>query len=191
MTSEAQLRRPPADTQDDGEPGAQARWRALIEEHGALLRRTIVRICPKNLGIQFDDIEQDARLRLWRAIRDETILTRPASYIYRTAVTATLDAVRGAKARREETLPETLASRSEPVTDIVARRTQMEQVQHALGKLRENRRQAVLLHLRGLTLPEVARLTGWSEFKARNLIYRGLKQLRKLLREEGIELEAD
>ena len=38
---------------------------------------------------------------------------------------------------------------------------------------------------------EIADLLGWSEAKARNLVYRGLSELRKYLREEGIEYEAE
>ena len=38
-----------------------------------------------------------------------------------------------------------------------------------------------------MTTDEIADLMGWSEPKARNLVYRGLKDLRKALRDAGIE----
>src|SRR5712692_10103132 len=77
-------------------------FRTVMEEYGKFLRDTIARLCPKDLGVQFDDIEQEACLRLWRALQSERNISDMASYIYRIAVTATIDAVRRVKARREE-----------------------------------------------------------------------------------------
>src|SRR6185295_16723515 len=74
----------------------------LLDEYGRYLRNVIARLCPKDMGLQFGDIEQDARLRLWRALESGREITDPASYIYRVAATATIDAVRRVKARREE-----------------------------------------------------------------------------------------
>ena len=45
-------------------------------------------------------------------------------------------------------------------------------------------------HPDGMTTQEIADILGWSEPKARNLVYRGLGELRKHLRDEGIEYEA-
>jgi DNA-directed RNA polymerase specialized sigma24 family protein len=57
--------------------------------------------------------------------------------------------------------------------------------------LPDNRRRAVGLHLEGLTSQEIADLLGWSEPKARNLVYRGLKDVREQLQAEGIDYEID
>jgi DNA-directed RNA polymerase specialized sigma24 family protein len=56
-----------------------------------------------------------------------------------------------------------------------------------MARLPENRRLAVGLHLRGMTTDEIADLMEWSEPKARNLVYRGLKDLRGELRDMGVE----
>jgi RNA polymerase sigma-70 factor (ECF subfamily) len=82
----------------------EAEFNAILEKYGAFLRQTIARICPKDLGIQFDDIEQESRLRLWRAIEAEREINFHGSYIYKIAVSVTIDAIRRAKARREEQL---------------------------------------------------------------------------------------
>jgi len=47
------------------------------------------------------------------------------------------------------------------------------------------------MYLQGMTSQDVADLMGWSEPKSRNLVYRGLKELRKSLREEGIDYEIE
>jgi RNA polymerase sigma-70 factor (ECF subfamily) len=182
----------------------EARFNAVIEEYGRFLRQTIIRFCPRDLGLQFGEIEQDARLRLWRALQNEREIQDPASYLYRIAVTATIDAIRRVKTKREEQLSMTddddeEANRSHrPVVDparspeeLAERHQLVRKVQHALARLPENRRRAVSLHLEGLTSQEIAGLLAWTEPKARNLVYRGLKDLRELLRGEGVDYEAD
>src|SRR5688500_14435719 len=80
------------------------RFSTIVEDYGRFLRNTIRQICPKDLGIQLDDIEQEARLRLWRALQSERDVTDLASYLYRICVSTTIDAVRRVKTRREEQL---------------------------------------------------------------------------------------
>jgi RNA polymerase sigma-70 factor (ECF subfamily) len=72
----------------------EERFNAVVEEFGTLLRRAIVRYCPHDKGLHFDDIEQEARMRLWRALQSEREVTNYASYLYRIAATATIDALR-------------------------------------------------------------------------------------------------
>lgn len=60
---------------------AEAHFNSVIEEYGKFLRQTIVHFCPKDLGLQFTDIEQEARLWLWRALRSEREINDLASYL--------------------------------------------------------------------------------------------------------------
>ena len=62
-------------------------------------------------------------------------------------------------------------------------------MQEGLRRLQENRRRAVGLHLQGMTTDEIARMAGWTEPKARNLVYRGLADLRVELRGMGVDVE--
>lgn len=169
----------------------------LLERYSALLRQQIRQHCPRDLGIQVSDIEQEARVRLWKVLQRETELNDPASYIYRIAVSATIDAVRRVLARREEQLhvesedePSSIDFVADPVHGpdaVTERRELMSAVAAALASLAEKRRRAVELYLQGLSVAEIASLLRWSEPKARNLVYRGLEDLRAALRREGIE----
>lgn len=170
----------------------------LLERYGALLHSLISRNCPRDLGLQVSDIEQDARVRLWRVLEREKELRDPASYIYRVAASATIDAVRRVTSRREDQLPvedsdEAHASfAADPVHSpdaMTERKEVMEKIAAAVASLPERRRRAVELHLQGLTLHEIGELLGWTEAKARNLVYRGLAELRDALRREGIDYE--
>jgi len=185
------------------------RLERIIREYGSFLRKTISRVCPRDLGIQCEDVEQDAYVRLWRALKAERDIKDLASYIYRIAVTTTLDAVRRVKARRERQplteedaesrgdVPRAAGVSGSAVSTVrapsqAAHGTEiLEHVLRGLDRLSANRRRAVGLHLQGMSNQEVGALLGWSEAKARNLIYRGLDDLRKHLRASGITSPAD
>lgn len=182
----------------------EERFNTVVDEFGMLLRRAIIRFCPRDKGLQFDDIEQEARMRLWRALQDEREVTNYASYLYRIAATATIDAMRRIQARHEEQLELLIEQRTDdgeillapaPVKDSPERlaesREAVDKVMSAVAKLPEGQRRAVGMYLQGMTSQDVADLMGWSEPKSRNLIYRGLKELRKSLREEGIDYEIE
>jgi RNA polymerase sigma-70 factor (ECF subfamily) len=182
----------------------EERFNHVVEEFGVLLRRAIVRFCPHDKGLQFDDIEQEARMRLWRALQDEREVTNYASYLYRIAATATIDALRRIQARHEEQLDTLVEQRTDdgeimlmpaPVKDSPERlaesREAVDKVMSAVAKLPDAQRRAVGMYLQGMSSQDVADLLGWSEPKSRNHIYRGLKELRKSLREEGIDYEIE
>jgi len=152
------------------------------------------------MGLQVNDIEQDACLRLWRAIQSERDLTNPASYIYRVAVSATIDAVRRVISRHEEQLgsrsDDELDTEGLPASDpeqspdrVTERRRIAAIVDEVMARLAPTRRTAVELYLQGMNSQEIADLMDWTEPKARNLIYRGLNDLRKGLRTAGVDWE--
>jgi RNA polymerase sigma factor (sigma-70 family) len=146
------------------------------------------------MGLSCDDIEQEARISLWKALKSEREIASPVSYVYRVAVSVTLRAIRRAKARREEALveePEAVQPLCpppavSPYTAAVMRECR-QTVSAALARLAKNRRLAVELHLQGLTTREIGDILAWTEPKARNLVHRGLKDLRSSLRDMGIE----
>ncbi len=174
----------------------------IIDRYGSFLHNTIARLCPKDLGLQFNDIEQEARLRLWRALESEREIKSVGSYTYRIAVSVTINAIHRAKSRREQQLDSAeeedeagtrlhllTADAAESPETLLERKELVEKIEHALARLAENRQLAVGLYLKGMTTKEIGELMGWSEPKARNLAYRGLNDLRDELRAEGIEYE--
>jgi RNA polymerase sigma-70 factor (ECF subfamily) len=182
-------------------PDVDARLDELLSAYGAFLRNAVRRLCPTALGVTIEEIEQDARIRLWHALKRERNITDPASYLYRIAATAAIDAMRRVRARREHQLDDVpeddrvgapvvapLSTAARSPEQITAGRQIGQRIREALAQLAENRRRAVGLHLQGFTSTEIGRLLGWSEPKARNLTHRGLKDLRSLLRDEGLDM---
>jgi RNA polymerase sigma-70 factor (ECF subfamily) len=161
-----------------------------------LLKRyaTMVRNVAAGRGLPESDVDevfQEVRIRLWRAMeRRENPSDLPASYVYRTAMSAALDLIRRRRARREEELGvmhggETGAA-PDPERDLEADEL-ARTVAEAVEALTPSRRPVVRMHLAGYHRTEIAELLGWSEAKTRNLIYRGLAELRARLAERGVE----
>lgn len=134
-----------------------------------------------------DEVMQDVRLRLWRSRGEvETLREMGASYVYRTAVTAALDILRARRARRTgrdavAPLGETLAAPVEDPGRALEDRELEDRVFRAVDQLAPNRRPVVRMHLAGYDREEIARALGWTVGKVRNLLSRGLADLRVLL----------
>jgi RNA polymerase sigma factor (sigma-70 family) len=189
----------PERTRPAQQDAAGARLDALLAEFGGILRTTIRHLCRGSQGLQADEIEQEVRIRLWQSLQDERIVSSPASYLKRIAVTAVIDAVRRIKARREEPLPPAELQAERPPGRSPAVVTPLERVEagetvtlveRALQRLQPPRERAVRLHLQGFGPLEIAQLQGWTEPKTRNLVYRGLTDLRRELRASGLDVEA-
>lgn len=139
-----------------------------------------------------DAAVQEVRIRLWKALETgENIRSAPASYVYRTTVSAVVDYIRRRRARREEALDtaavEPLASRSDEA-DSRTRASDVEgAVERALAALPSARQAVVRLHLAGYDRFEIAELLGWTEAKTRNHLYRSLELMRSHLAREGLD----
>lgn len=159
-----------------------------------------VRWIGQQHGLQGGDVEdllQEVRVRLWRALESgEKIQSVPASYIHRTATSATLDLLRRRRTRRET--PARLSRPSgeavlgaSPPADFGLEAAELEQqVGKALEQLAPSRRSVVRMYLGGYNREEIADLLGWTEPKTRNLLYRGLNDLRRHPGHMGIGPEA-
>jgi len=137
-----------------------------------------------------DELIQEVRLRLWRTQGTrENISAVSASYMYRTAMSAAVDLVRrrrrDARAAPLEASRQASYSGTDPMGDPAEAAELVRDVERALRELPRARAVAVRLHLAGYPREEIGTLLGWSEAKARNLIYRGLGDLRAALAERA------
>lgn len=140
-----------------------------------------------------EELLQEVRIRLWHAeSRGESVARIPASYLWRTAESAAIDLFRRRRThvRREERLSGGARARPQDPrmhTDAGALETDLaSRVDEALRQVGDARRVVVRMHLAGYNRAEIADSLGWSEAKVRNLLYRGLADLRELLEARGI-----
>lgn len=168
---------------------------ALVARYADRVRQASARHGLRDSEI--DDIFQDVRIRLWRALADGgKIAGTPASYVYRTAVSAAIDLLRRRRARREDQVDldrpsgEAVLGASPPADRPAEEEEFMRLVEQEIEQLADDRAVAVRMHLSGYSREEIASLLGWSEPRTRHLIYRGLNQLRARLLGRGIQPEA-
>lgn len=151
------------------------------------------RLCPAWLRGERDDIIQVAMMRLHQVIeRSEGEGVPSSSYIWRTAFTVIVDEIRR-RTRRPEVPIGGDASADEladggvdPERQAIAHEA-AGVIRACLRALVTARRAAVVLHLQGHGVPEIAVLLGWSAKRAENAVYRGLKDLRGCLRAKGVQ----
>lgn len=167
----------------------------VVGRFGALVRHIGLRCRLADTDI--DELLQELRIRLWHASqRGEQIETLPTSYVYRAAMSSALDMLRRRRTRAEElSMPIEAADREGRATpgteQDVAEAELAERVAAAVETIPASRRPVVRMYLAGYPREEIATLLGWSEAKARNLLYRGLADLRARLKAEGIGTEND
>jgi RNA polymerase sigma factor (sigma-70 family) len=165
---------------------------AAVGRFAALVRRVGLR--HRLSEADLEDVLQEVRIRLWRArsqASDERVEPVSASYVHRVAVSAAIDLLRRRRARgADRTVPldetvEPVAENADPLRSV----EESELAAHltrAIETITPSRRPVVRMYLAGYSSGEVATLMGWSEPKARNLLYRGLADLRERLEEMGI-----
>lgn len=144
-----------------------------------------------------EELVQEVRIRLWRALATEDRISGvPASYVYRAAISAAVDLIRRQRARREVYVDhgrpsgEAVFGRSE-LEDLPERGELAERVAASVDQLLDSRRPVVRMYLAGYKLEEIAALLGWTAARTRNLLYRGLGDLRELLQRQGIGPQGD
>ena len=140
-----------------------------------------------------DEVMQDVRIRLWKSNEtSEQIRGLGASYVYRVATSAAVDLLRRRRAHgadRSESvdaLAEHLADPSRSATRDLENDELQSRILAAIETIHDSRRPVVRMYLAGYDREEIAAMMGWSEAKTRNLLYRGLADLRARLGEEGI-----
>jgi len=170
------------------------RLETLLREFPGVLRSALARRVRGRPGLDLDDLEQEARIRLWKALEGEKTIEHPPSYINRVAATVLIDALRHAQVRGKsvplDQVGEQFASTSDLANPLrrAESRELIRQIDEALGAMGADSADALRLYLQGLNTTQVAALLNWTEPRTRNLIYRGMERLRGELRGMGVSV---
>lgn len=171
----------------------QTRLEQLLRQYGAKLQALLRSHGLDRHGIDIADVEQEVRIRLWRAIERDRSGAFHASYIQRVVASAVIDAVRRAEVRAADPLPEDDETAVQQMPegpvgpDRRARDSErMQGLARCMEEIPKRRRLAIALHLQGFSLQEIAEMADIpSAEAARKLVSRGMDELKSRLREAG------
>ena len=174
--------------------GSRAAARVTDEEAGRLLeilRRAVVIVCPYLQESQREDLVQSAVMRvLDLQRRSDEPREYTFSYLRRVAYSVFIDQIRRRQRRGEVPLEAEDAPQQPSDSPGPERRTLSREMSSALRACVEAlirpRRRAIILHLQGHTVGEIADLLSWDFKRAENLVYRGMANLRECLTGKGV-----
>lgn len=157
------------------------------------LEKVVRRVCPPWLSGQSDDLIQVAMLRLFDVVKkSEHERTFNSSYLYKVTYSALIDEIRRLEARRETAIdhddgrPVAIEAPGLDPETRMAGRSLGDAIRDCLAEVILPRRRAVTLHLMGHSAAETAEILVRDLKQARNLIYRGLADLRACLTKKGL-----
>jgi RNA polymerase sigma factor (sigma-70 family) len=166
----------------------------IFTHFSGLMKAHIYKHQVGKLGVEIDDVLQEARIKLWKLVQNEKIVTNYASYIRKIVDTSVIDFFR--KFKREEGIylhekSRKIAERTPGYdTDFIYEEMDLKDlVGKAVESLIPSRRNVVRLYLLNMSIEEIALHFNWSPPKTRNLLYRGLNDLKKILVEKNIDYE--
>lgn len=154
-----------------------------MQQYGRLVRHVVGRTAGTHAESLGDDVEQEVLLALWKQVRAGRDIASPAAYLHQAATRETIRMVRKLRLRQHQEIDAAdLVASGATTADAAFDARQLEgRVRGALAALTADRRAAVEAHLAGLTFDEIISLTGWSYQRTRNLVSRGMADLRRHL----------
>ncbi|MFW6123596.1 MAG: RNA polymerase sigma factor [Acidobacteriota bacterium] len=168
-------------------------FESLIKNFSGLIYFHINRFSFKDKVFDCDDISQEVILRLWKVMNNEKKIKHYSSYIKKVVNSTLIDYLR--KSRRHNQLisfkmEEGISENKTFFKDNQDSSHSLKRIiYNAVEGLIESRKKVVKLYLLDLTIEEISILFNWTENKTRNLLYRGLSDLKNNLRENGIHYE--
>jgi RNA polymerase sigma factor (sigma-70 family) len=166
----------------------------ILERFSSFIKANIQKYNPIKFGLEVDDIFQDVKIKIWKILHHEKKITHYSSYIKKIVNSSVIDQFR--KFKREESVylhekNRKIAEKSSSyMGDLIYGEMDIKDiVGRAVEDLIESRRMVVKLYLLNMSIAEIALYFNWSKDKTRNLLYRGLSDLKKILKEKNIDYE--
>jgi len=169
----------------------------IIDDFSSLIRSAIRKTSPSVDQAQMDDIEQEVKIKIWKEIlKSEKKILNLGSYIWKVTYTTTCRIMKTLSTERKFrwnqgdgllNIDEKISSeRASSPNHHLENEELMEIIRESVDSLIESRRAVLKLYLLGMDQEEITEYFGWSEGKVRNLLSRGLEDLRKALQEKGL-----
>ncbi|MFQ6052315.1 MAG: RNA polymerase sigma factor [Candidatus Hydrothermarchaeota archaeon] len=178
----------------DGENKKTKDFEALFNKFSNFIKAQINKYSIQKYGLDRDDILQEVKIKLWKVLENEKKIENSTSYIKKIVNSSVIDKLRKVNREKAAINHEKQKKIAEQYNFYTSEKENGENnaaeiVGHAVELLIDSRRKVVKLFLLGMTIGEIATCFTWSKDKTRNLLYRGLSDLKKILKENGIDYE--
>jgi len=157
---------------------AAAHFRDLLRDYGRVITSVVAAVGGRAVAQVREDVEQEVRLSLWCQLQAERVIQHPCAYVYRTAVRETVRWVKRELARPAELVGDVVAGPDANPLKALVTSQQRAALERCLRRLSTDRERAVRAHLAGFDVQATMRMFDWSYQRARNLIARGMADLR-------------
>ncbi|MGQ9671622.1 MAG: RNA polymerase sigma factor [Candidatus Aminicenantales bacterium] len=175
-------------------PSDKEKWirsERFLEEISRSIKNILLAHFPELSEQDKEDIDHEVKLKLWKNFARGKKITNLRSYLWRAVYTTALDIVaekmNSLSVDQLVEIEEKRNSQGFPSLSPDSSTTGEEEtsllVNKALGTLPSRRKAVLSLHLSGLSIKQIATSLGWRENQVRHLLYRGLSDLRQVLRE--------
>jgi RNA polymerase sigma factor (sigma-70 family) len=168
---------------------ALLKTKSFLEEISVSIRNILLANFPEMSPEEKEDIDNEVKLKLWKKAARGKKIDNLRSYIWRAVYTTALDLVAErmphlsldrliAASEKKGSFPERILS----LDSAVERRERQLIVKEALDSLPERRRAVLRLHFEGMNIVQIAARLHWRENQVRHLLYRGLAEMKKILK---------
>jgi len=166
----------------------------IIFKFAGFIRIHLLKFYPYRYGLDIDDLVQEIKIKIWKILINEKKITNLSSYIRKIIDSTVIDHIR--KIKREDNIfsieSDKRASelKNKYIDNPIQDNELKDLIGHAVESLIETRKRAVKLFLLDMSIDEIAEYYNWSRDKTRNLLYRGLADLKSRVK-ELIEIDED
>jgi RNA polymerase sigma factor (sigma-70 family) len=171
---------------------APADLELVLQRFSNSIKASILKFGLDKRGIDPEDVFQEVRIKIWKKLVNEKKVTNHSSYINRIVNSTLIDCIRSSRRqerliwheKQKSLLQGECHQESAPEGNVFS-----EKISQATDSLLESRRTVVKMFLSDMDIEEISLVLKWSKDKTRNLLYRGLSDLKSKLLEMGIEYE--
>lgn len=155
----------------------------------AIFRYCLLRVSDRELAL---DIAQETFMRVWKFAQKGEKIANLRAFFYTTAKNIIIDHYRKKKTNSLDTMMEDGFDVGVDITEEMIDKFDGAQAMSFLGAIPEKYRDAIYMqYVEGLSVKEIAEVTGESENNISVRIHRGLQKLRSILRDQSGQPELE
>jgi len=174
----------------------EAKIKEIIDNFSSLIRSVIQKTVHDKDNIDFEDIEQEIKIKIWKFIAKGKNIEKLSSYIQKVAYTVTIDELRK---MRKQTLPRRvdelkkvysfsqnfLIGQINKSPEFFFEKKELKMfLREAVDSLNGNRKQVLRLYMKGMSIEEISQLFDWDKAKVRHLLYRGIDAIKEKIKSD-------